>query len=417
VEFTPGLHVIYGESGVGKTNFIRQLIGLPFAGKTNFTLDVHAKPEPVQMILQNPENQIVSPTIKAELAFSLECFEKDNETIQARIKGLKKKLLFSTDWNRHPITLSGGEKELLNIVTGFSTPAKLIVIDDGLSFLNERYKQEIVDQIKKEINQNNLIVLWFTSEYSDLRFGHTANELTLSSFANIESYRSLQYPKSKMKPGRMSVTSENLTFGYDNIPLLKKVTMRGKNIRSLGLIGLNGSGKTTLAAIMLGLLKPSEGRLKIDLGTNSEPAIGYLDQFPERLLGADTLSNFLVDLEKEGKLVPAKRVQCLKTLLNYQVNWNLIKDRYALDIPWSALRLALIIILTHCEYDILILDEPTFGLGWEQRLILYRYLHKILLNKHLIIVSHDNEFVNYCCDFIFSLDDQSLIRKEKVYLG
>ena len=369
------------------------------------------------MILQNPESQIVSPTIKAELAFSLECHEKDTDKIQTRLKEIKKELLFSTDWNRHPITLSGGEKELLNIVTGFSTPAKFIVIDDGLSFLNNRYKREIVGRINEYINRNNLIVLWFTSEYSDLQFGVTASELTLASFANVKSYRSLRYPKGKMKPGFMSVAAENLTFGYDDIPLLEKVTMRGKNIRSLGIVGLNGSGKTTLAAIMLGLLKPTEGRLEMSLGTNSKPDVGYLDQFPERLLGADTPDNFLADLEAEGKLTPNRRTQCLKTLLNYRVNWELVKDRYALDIPWSTLRLALIIILTHCEYDVLILDEPTFGLGWEQRLILYRYLHKILLNKHLIIVSHDNEFVNCCCDFIFSLDDQSLIRKEKVYLG
>jgi ATPase subunit of ABC transporter with duplicated ATPase domains len=91
-----------------------------------------------------------------------------------------------------------------------------------------------------------------------------------------------------------------------------------------------------------------------------------------------------------------------------QIKWDLIKNKSSYDIPWSMLRIALIIILTHCEFDLLILDEPTFGLGWTQKVNLLQYLQRYLKQKHIIVISHDVEFVQSICNVVLSLDDDSV---------
>ena len=106
--------------------------------------------------------------------------------------------------------------------------------------------------------------------------------------------------------------------------------------------------------------------------------------------------------------------KCINRLNSYQINWEMVKGQPGLDIPWSTLRMALIIILAHCEYEVLILDEPTFGLGWEQKLILSRFFQEILHQKHLILISHDSTFVYAHCDQIYDLDTQTLKQNASV---
>jgi ATPase subunit of ABC transporter with duplicated ATPase domains len=61
------------------------------------------------------------------------------------------------------------------------------------------------------------------------------------------------------------------------------------------------------------------------------------------------------------------------------------------------------------------LDEPTFGLGWEQKLSLSRFFQKILINKHLILISHDKAFVSDHCDYIYDIDTQ-IVKQNKTVL-
>ena len=99
-----------------------------------------------------------------------------------------------------------------------------------------------------------------------------------------------------------------------------------------------------------------------------------------------------------------------------QIKWDLIKNKSSYDIPWSMWRIALIIILTHCEFDLLILDEPTFGLGWTQKVNLLQYLQRYLKQKHIIVISHDIEFVQSICNVVLSLDDDSITTSDLIQI-
>ncbi len=403
--------MIYGESGCGKSSFIQQLSGIGNKRETNFNLSISKSPDSAQVVFQNPDNQILNHTIEGELAFSLECRETNPHILQESLKKLQSHLPFVDNWDRHPATLSGGEKEIMNIVTAFSTGAKLVLIDDGLSFMNRDAKEKMVTYMREKVRSEKCIILWFSSDRGDASYGDTHWELRLDTFEELSgTVANIDYGQSH-GPGILNIILDKLSFGYSgNRLLLKNCSVSMEHIRCLGLVGQNGKGKTTLAKLMVGLFKPDEGKISLILN-GQKPTMAYLDQFPERILGADSLRIIIDELVSHGKMQTFSVDKCINTLNLYHIGWEFIKDVSALDIPWSTLRLALVIVLSHCEYELLILDEPTFGLGSDQKLILSRYFKEVLFNKHLVLISHDREFIQQHCDLIFDLDS-GLVEKQ-----
>lgn len=74
---------------------------------------------------------------------------------------------------------------------------------------------------------------------------------------------------------------ENLSAGYDRKTVLHDINLEISEKDFLGIIGPNGGGKTTLMKVILGLLKPSEGKITFyDNGMSVEQLeIGYLPQY------------------------------------------------------------------------------------------------------------------------------------------
>ena len=98
------------------------------------------------------------------------------------------------------------------------------------------------------------------------------------------------------------------------------------------------------------------------------------------MLGSNTLEHLLLKLINNNKFDPNILNSFIKKLKSYQINWNTIKDQNTKDLSWSIVRIALIIILSQSNYDLIILDEPTFGLGYQQKRKLSELLDNILVN-------------------------------------
>ena len=408
--YSSGLHLIFGESGVGKSTFFQKLCGM-YTEIGNFDLKIHEKPKHTIPVFQNPENQIVSSTLDGELAFSAECVFSDPRKVTYLVDGIKNMLNFIDDGTRHPVTLSGGEKELLNLATALSVKPGLIVIDDGLSFLNSKAKNNQVQRLYKYIKDTGSIILWFTSDISDLKFGDTVWGLTLDSFTEINKSKPIpKYQRKNYPAGKLRLIADHLTYVYDNKRIIfNDLSIESLETRCFGIIGANGSGKTTIAGIFSGILHDYSGEFQLDIDGES-PAIGYLNQFPEKMLGTVTLGEFLLDLQHFGKLNPLVVNQALNMMNDYQINWSIIEHQPAIDVQWTALRLAIIILLGYSNYELIILDEPTFGLGWRQKQTLARFINKILNKKHCIIISHDEQFIHSICDKVLELDSKSIMQ-------
>ncbi len=389
--FLPGLHVIYGESGSGKTALIDTL-----------TSNSKSESKKCKVIYQNPDSQIISNTIENELSFGLECNSKDSLQIGKKLNEIENELLFSVDTNRHPVTLSGGEKELLNISTTFSLPADIILIDNALSFLSDQLKSKVVEKYLTN-KQSGTIIIWTTSDESDLKFGNTKWELTSNGLLEKDKISLTELPKKSIPKGGLELDIKNLSFYYDRkTSIFNNFTKNINSFRCLGISGNNGSGKSTLASLLLYVEKPVSGSIKLSC-QNEDVDIGYLDQFPEKLLGVMTLQEFVNLLINNKKLNNLQLVKIKSTLGDNNIFWEDINNILALDLSWSILRIALIIILLNCNYDLLILDEPTFGMGSKQKVNLLSYFEKYLEEKHLILISHEHSFINSICDSIIEL--------------
>lgn len=406
--FTPGLHIIYGESGAGKSSFARQLGGIKPQTPINFSINIEERPDTVQIILQNPDQQIINPTIIDELAFNYECHGLPPHIIKSYINEIKTHWEFLIDDNRHPVTLSGGEKEILNIETSLSNNPDYLIMDDCLSFLNDDAKKKLVKRFEKHIHDKQSIILWCTSDKKDLFYSDNRYELTLSSFDKINNFQTAAYELKKKFSGKLSIIAKGLTLKAGKKILLEDFSCKSEGIRCLGIAGKNGCGKSTLARVLNGLFQPDSGEIHLALRHKENLQIGFLDQFPERLLASGCLHDLCRKLISYGRLTEPKYRQCIQNLSEQQINWELIAKSSPYDLPWTVLRLTLVFILLHCEYDILILDEPTFGLGQQQKLTLYHVLEDYLSQKHLVLISHDLEFVYGLSDTVLSFDTMRL---------
>ena len=174
VSFGPGIHVVYGESGTGKSCFIKKLAEMKTDSKVNFKISKVSRPEKYQIVFQNPDNQIVSKTVQGELAFALECHGTDPDEIGAWIQANKQSLPPAVDLSQNTAFLSGGEKEILNLVTAFQLRPSLVMIDDGLSFLSIENKKKMISLINTWISDYQTVVIWLSSERNDLSLGDSA---------------------------------------------------------------------------------------------------------------------------------------------------------------------------------------------------------------------------------------------------
>lgn len=162
-----------------------------------------------------------------------------------------------------------------------------------------------------------------------------------------------------------------------------------------GLLGPNGAGKTTLFRLLMGILKPTKGSLKInalDSFTDrvaTKRLVGYLPDEPifySYLSGREILqlSAAMHGLDVEASM---KRIGSLAHRLNLRSELDTFAEDYSREMKK---KLGILLALIH-EPQLLILDEPTNGLDVESTRFFYQLMREqsaegktILFSTHLI---------------------------------
>ena len=117
-------------------------------------------------------------------------------------------------------------------------------------------------------------------------------------------------------------------------------------------------------------------------------------------------TNELVTELKENQIFDISLDRTFKKRLNrFGIQWDHIYNTKGVDLPWAVLRIFLLVLLCHCRFDVLILDEPTFGLGWDQRVKLRSFIRECMSHLHFMIVSHDKVFIRSICQQVIDLDE------------
>lgn len=155
---------IVGSNGGGKSSFVRLInaLLLPTTGSVyvegNLTVqDKKQVRRDVGFVFQNPDHQIVMPTVFEDFCFGLKNQHLPKETIQAYAEYYLQRLGL-WDLKDNPATcLSGGQKQLLAIAGVLAMQPKYIVFDEPTTLLDLRNRR-MIKQILAELSQKLIVV-------------------------------------------------------------------------------------------------------------------------------------------------------------------------------------------------------------------------------------------------------------------
>ena len=214
------------------------------------------------------------------------------------------------------------------------------------------------------------------------------------------------------------IAVNGVSKNYGSVTAVDDLTFTVDRGEVVGFLGPNGAGKTTTMRMITGTLQPDEGEVLFDGApitedlTDAKRRVGYLPEsnpLYDEMLVADYLQH-VADLR--GLSLEDTRVGIRSAVEETALGTVFYRPVGECSKGYRQ-RIGLAAAILH-RPEVLILDEPTFGLGWEQKLILSRFFQEILHQKHLILISHDSTFVYAHCDQIYDLDTQTVNQNASV---
>lgn len=200
------------------------------------------------------------------------------------------------------------------------------------------------------------------------------------------------------------IEAENISYAYGPTEVIKDVSLAIHQGDYLGIIGPNGSGKTTLLRVMLGLLKPTRGNVRLfgeplskfrdwrKIGYVPQKAVNFDPMFPATVFeiaamgrcGKRGLRGRLT--AEDGKII-ARALE--------QVDMSPYQDQLIGNLSAGQQQRVFIARALAAEPEIIFLDEPTVGVDVNAQEQFYALLRKVnqTLVVTLILVSHDIDVV------------------------
>jgi len=197
---------------------------------------------------------------------------------------------------------------------------------------------------------------------------------------------------------------DKITFAYPgNPPVLEDIELEIYTGDFIVILGPNGSAKTTLLKIMLGLLKPQKGTVKINTSRITSPHIGYLPQ--KSSLNQDfpaTVQEVLELTHKKSSFRNNNQIQQIKAILE-KVKLQEKSNSLLGTLSGGQLQRVFLARALLNNPQILILDEPINNLDIQAQDELYELLHNLHQEELTIItVTHDPDSIrDYASRFLY----------------
>ena len=194
----------------------------------------------------------------------------------------------------------------------------------------------------------------------------------------------------------------DVSFSYGNEEVLSGISLDVHQGDYLGLVGPNGAGKTTLLKIMLGILRPTKGEVKIfgtelkkfkhlsDIGYVPQKAINFDPNFPATvkeivLMGRYGKKGLFHHTDSEDNEMTKKALR--------EVGMLEFENRLIGNLSGGQQQRVFIARALAGEPKIIFLDEPTSGIDAKTQDEFYALMKKLNqeLGLTLVLVSHDIE--------------------------
>ena len=328
---------VMGENGSGKTTLCKLVNGIiPHltGGRLSGTVTVDGIKTvessvarlalKVGMVLNDPDAQIFTSTVRHEAAFGPENLLLPSQEIEERVKQALSAVGLDGFEDRQPSTLSGGEKQRLAIACALAMKGEILVLDEPLCRLDPQGAQEVMSvimdirqkfQITVIMAANSTEMLELADRVCVLKDGRIAAcDTAKNIFADhkLLEENGIQPPFNTDIFSAFSVNTEkppeidskthvveikDFCYSYENGDTnIENINLKIADNDFVAIIGRNGCGKTTLLKSITGLLRPSSGEIFIR-GRNTEELsvsdiskeVGFVMQNPDTQLFTDSV--------------------------------------------------------------------------------------------------------------------------------
>jgi energy-coupling factor transport system ATP-binding protein len=450
--------LVVGPSGSGKSTLALAIAGLvphdipgEWRGRLHVGgLDVAAVPRDeltarVGLVFQDPGSQVVMDRVEDDVAFGLENRAWSPDAMRARVPDILDAVGLRGLARRRTGHLSGGEQQRLALAGALAPQPGILVLDEPTANLDPWGAAAFFDRLRsiREARTATIVlvehraqeawgladrVLALAADGAPIDFGPPAPVLARSGTQLRDAgvwlpgdRASAASPSARSEiVGPLLVDARDLTFGYDpDVPVVRHIELDLAAGERVALAGPNGSGKSTLGRLLVGLLRPTDGSVRLG---GADPArlrapelarrAGYVFQDPEQQFLADRVED-----EVLLGLRPEERTAADEVMAGLDLPLERFADRspYALS-GGEQRRLSLACILVR-RPALLVLDEPTFGQdrhGYEGLLAILR--ERVAAGTCLVAATHDEHFVRDVAGRRIALEAGRVVADETLVL-
>jgi len=222
-----------------------------------------------------------------------------------------------------------------------------------------------------------------------------------------------------MESNSLIIDLKDISFSYSGDKLvLDHLSFHLHSGDRIGLVGPNGSGKTTLFHIIMGLLRPSSGRIELfgrsaheeeDLRA-ARKRIGLLFQdADDQLFSPTVLEDIAFGPLNLGKSPEEARDIALKTLARLDLTG--FENRITYKLSGGEKRLVSLATVLAMDPEVLLLDEPTNRLDEKTEEKITDILKGV--NLSCIFISHNLDFLLKTTDRIYAMVDGKISLDEE----
>jgi len=202
---------------------------------------------------------------------------------------------------------------------------------------------------------------------------------------------------------------QHVLFSYGNVPVLEEASFHVHEGEFVALVGPNGAGKSTVLKLVLGLIEPGKGSVRLfdAPAKTGRERIGYVPQhadydptFPitvEEVVRMGRIKPFLRTYSKEDRIAVNEALQDMELT-------NLAQRPYH-ALSGGQRRRVLVARALSAKPDMLVLDEPTANMDAESERRLFGALGNLKGKTTILIVTHDTGFVSSLTDRVLCVGD------------
>ena len=161
--------MLLGTNGSGKSTLLRLLAGLlkPKSGDIEIS-------DRLGFVFQNPDHQLVMPTVGADIAFGLVSEHLSYQQTRQRVEESLSAVNLSQMIRRPIYALSGGQKQRIAIAGAIARNAEVLLLDEPTALLDGENQIDLVASVRDLVKQKNLTALWVTHRLNELNYADGA---------------------------------------------------------------------------------------------------------------------------------------------------------------------------------------------------------------------------------------------------